>query len=1380
MKNYCSALLTVIAILLCLPIQGQNKFPNQNQGINTPSDQVSFRENCDNAVTQIDQQVNNVRARLTTGGDVWWDGSGGRYVVPKPPPGVTEVSSIYAGAVWLGGKDPGGNLKVAAQTYGRSGGNFDFYPGPLFEGDPDYPGGMLQDPRRGSVGQDTCAQWDKFFVVKGANIDQHVANWRKALAAGETFLDEDDIPEDVLGWPARGNRFFEAIHQFQLPNTQQGLAGFWDQDLDGFYEPDEGDYPIIEIRGCLDIEPVSAPDEMIFWVYNDAGNVHRSSGSASVLQMEIQVQAFAYATNDDINNMTFQRYKLINRSIERLDSTYFALWVDPDLGCYSDDYVGCDVDRSMAYVYNSDQIDGTTGCSCEFGIESYCEEVPILGIDYFRGPRAPVYNDDGDQIGEKELGMSSFTYFNLTSFGSPAAGTTAPQSAQEYYNYLSGKWRDGTPFQFGGDAYQTGGESIPYAFVDAPSVNGGWSMCEEGLPQGDRTTIQASGQFTLLPGAINELIVGLVWVPDQVYPCPSITRLQKADDIAQGLFDACFELTRGPDAPDVDWIELDQEIVAVFSNDTLLSNNAFEAYSERGLGIPAGEDTLYRFEGYKLYQFSGPSVSLADVDDPQKVRLVYQVDQVNDIQKIFNWEGLSPDDNQTPTEDIFFVPKLAVNGENAGIRHTFTIKEDQFAEGDRRLINHKKYYFTAVAYAYNNYKEFNPDAEGDQGQQTPYLEGDRNIGDENNSFYTVIPRKILDRQLFAAYGDGAVITRIDGAGTGSNFLDIDDETRDEIEKLIRDDNSDAFSNEVTYKGGMGPINVTIFNPLDVIDGEYELTFTDDDMENDVLDAPAYWTLRNLSNGSAPVITADTSINLLNEQIIREYGFSITIAQVKEPGSDPFKEEANGLIGYTEEYADPDAIPWLFGVADGLTINTGNPLIDASLFDYVATTNSTDADYDKDPNQSLSRIGNGFFVPYYLCDWRAKPNGAPFLTPAWRNSGNQNSIVRNRTSLEDLNNVDIVFTSDKSLWSRCVIIETATPDHRAIINATPEDDYIADPESGGQTDMFDLRAHKSVSKEAGPDGLPLDDENPPEGEEMGMGWFPGYAIDVETGQRLNIFFGENSAYNDKMVGSSGNGNDMMFNPSSEFFLPPTTGGGATILNYPAGGQHYVYVTNQPYDRCAQQLDRFGASSDIRKLAPLESVTWAGFIGTSPSGPSMTSYADGLIPADVTVKLRVNNPYQVEQGTGEFNGYPTYRFTLDGKEALPLDEITTATSLQSINVVPNPYYGFSQYEDSQFETVVKISNLPAICTVTIYSLDGKFIRKYDRNEVGAVPGSPNRSIERAQINPDVEWDLKNFRGIPIASGVYLIHVSAPGYGERTMKWFGINRQFDPSGL
>ena len=93
-----NAWLKVWMVLLMLGattvLPAHNNPNTQNRPGQGPSDQVSFRDNCDNAVAQIDQQINNVRARLTTGGDVWWDGTNGKYVIPKPPPGVQEVYSI--------------------------------------------------------------------------------------------------------------------------------------------------------------------------------------------------------------------------------------------------------------------------------------------------------------------------------------------------------------------------------------------------------------------------------------------------------------------------------------------------------------------------------------------------------------------------------------------------------------------------------------------------------------------------------------------------------------------------------------------------------------------------------------------------------------------------------------------------------------------------------------------------------------------------------------------------------------------------------------------------------------------------------------------------------------------------------------------------------------------------------------------------------------------------------------------------------------------------------------------------------------------------------------------------------------------------------------
>ena len=234
--------------------------------------------------------------------------------------------------------------------------------------------------------------------------------------------------------------------------------------------------------------------------------------------------------------MTFYRYKLINRAAQIIDSCFFSMWIDPDLGCDADDYIGCDSTKSLMYVYNSDEEDGNSGFNCtSSGQATYKDKIPILGCDYFRGPLIPVVYDifgkdttcrpakQGEDFDElKEGGMSSFTYYNRATTG-PTPATEDPSNAIEFYRYMSGSWRDGTPFTRGGDGYNIGSATrTNYAVHDPPDQPGGWSMCEEGLPNGDRRTLQTTGPMRLDPGAVNELIIGVVWVPDQAYPCPNL------------------------------------------------------------------------------------------------------------------------------------------------------------------------------------------------------------------------------------------------------------------------------------------------------------------------------------------------------------------------------------------------------------------------------------------------------------------------------------------------------------------------------------------------------------------------------------------------------------------------------------------------------------------------------------------------------------------------------------------------------------------------------------------------------------------------------------------------------------------------------------------
>src|SRR3954468_15312970 len=109
---------------------------------------ASFAQ-CPPGAAQVDLDINNVRARMLTGGDMWWDysaNSHGQYEVPKG----SGLMPIYAGAIWMGGFN-GPNLYVAGQEY-RLKGN-DWWPGPL-----DTIGSA-------NISAATCQQYDHHYKI---------------------------------------------------------------------------------------------------------------------------------------------------------------------------------------------------------------------------------------------------------------------------------------------------------------------------------------------------------------------------------------------------------------------------------------------------------------------------------------------------------------------------------------------------------------------------------------------------------------------------------------------------------------------------------------------------------------------------------------------------------------------------------------------------------------------------------------------------------------------------------------------------------------------------------------------------------------------------------------------------------------------------------------------------------------------------------------------------------------------------------------------------------------------------------------------------------------------------------------------------------------
>ena len=97
---------------------------------------------------------------------------------------------------------------------------------------------------------------------------------------------------------------------------------------------------------------------------------------------------------------------------------------------------------------------------------------------------------------------------------------------------------------------------------------------------------------------------------------------------------------------------------------------------------------------------------------------------------------------------------------------------------------------------------------------------------------------------------------------------------------------------------------------------------------------------------------------------------------------------------------------------------------------------------------------------------------------------------------------------------------------------------------------------------------------------------------------------------------------------------------------------------------------------------------------------------------------------------------------------------------VNIVPNPYRGYSEYENSPIDARVKITNLPPTCTIKVFDMAGNLIITVDKSDEFTY----------------YEWDLNNNSRVPIASGLYLIHVKAPGLGEKIIRWYGIMHAVD----
>ena len=137
----------------------------------------------------------------------------------------------------------------------------------------------------------------------------------------------------------------------------------------------------------------------------------------------------------------------------------------------------------------------------------------------------------------------------------------------------------------------------------------------------------------------------------------------------------------------------------------------------------------------------------------------------------------------------------------------------------------------------------------------------------------------------------------------------------------------------------------------------------------------------------------------------------------------------------------------------------------------------------------------------------------------------------------------------------------------------------------------------------------------------------------------------------------------------------------------------------------------------------------------------------------------DPQYASTDTTEHN-WPVYQFKTENIATTNYSASKAVSDLDLISVVPNPYYAYSSYDRNALDNRIKITNLPDKATITIYNVNGTLVRQLTKDD---------------HLHTFVDWDLKNFAGIPIAGGIYIIHVKTD-VGEKVLKWFGILRPPD----
>ncbi len=407
--------------------------------------------------------LNNVRAVLMDNGYFFNHCSiqVGGYEIPKG----SGNQAIYTSSFWFGAKDVNNQLKVCAPSYCSSNSNSDLWAGPL-----DVNTGNAIVPNPFSQTYWTVNSWD---------ISSHIAN-----SQSNGYV----MPASIANWPAHGDITVGADYY---------LAPFVDENNNGIYDPQNGDYPCIK------------GDKATYMIMNDAFGTHGSGGE--IMNIELHFMFYQYLTNSFLNNSTFIDLKVINRGTQTLNDFNVSYFVDGDLGNYSDDYVGSDSTKNLMYTYNGDNSD--EGANGDPGYGSIPPAIGVISL--------------GNTINSVGVYSSnSVTPYNF------------PSNPIEIFNSMNAQWQNGTRWQ------DNNGNTTNFMYYGSPNNSSEWSEVSASNIPGDRRMVMNIKNGDLAPSEYYTLSYAVVYGKGTDY-LSSVTNLLLNTDSIQAFYNQlsydCFD-----------------------------------------------------------------------------------------------------------------------------------------------------------------------------------------------------------------------------------------------------------------------------------------------------------------------------------------------------------------------------------------------------------------------------------------------------------------------------------------------------------------------------------------------------------------------------------------------------------------------------------------------------------------------------------------------------------------------------------------------------------------------------------------------------------------------------------------------------------------------